>query len=167
MTDKELRKLSRAELIDILFELQTQNENLTAENRELAAQLESRQLQITEAGAIAEAALRLNGVFEAAEAACRQYTDNIRLLSERQEAVCQQMKQDALREAEEYQAETERRCAKLEMDTKLRCADMVMKAKSESQQYWDDVAIKLEAFYNEHAGLRELLSVAHPKTKAL
>ena len=55
MTNKELRKLSRAELIDILFELQTQNENLTAENRELAAQLESRQLQITEAGSIAEA----------------------------------------------------------------------------------------------------------------
>ena len=73
MTDKELRKLSRAELIDILFELQTQNENLTAENRELAAQLESRQLQITEAGSIAEAALRLNGVFEAALAAADQY----------------------------------------------------------------------------------------------
>ena len=67
MTNKELRKLSRAELIDILFELQTQNENLTAENRELAAQLESRQLQIT------EAALRLNGVFEAAQAAADQY----------------------------------------------------------------------------------------------
>ena len=73
MTNKELRKLSRAELIDILFELQTQNENLTAENRELAAQLESRQLQITEAGSIAEAALRLNGVFEAAQAAADQY----------------------------------------------------------------------------------------------
>ena len=73
MTNKELRKLSRAELIDILFELQTQNENLTAENRELAAQLESRQLQITEAGSFAEAALRLNGVFEAAQAAADQY----------------------------------------------------------------------------------------------
>ena len=73
MTNKELRKLSRAELIDILFELQTQNENLTAENRELVAQLESRQLQITEAGSIAEAALRLNGVFEAAQAAADQY----------------------------------------------------------------------------------------------
>ena len=73
MTNKELRKLSRAELIDLLFELQTQNENLTAENRELAAQLESRQLQITEAGSIAEAALRLNGVFEAAQAAADQY----------------------------------------------------------------------------------------------
>ena len=36
MTNKELRKLSRAELIDILFELQTQNENLTAENRRAA-----------------------------------------------------------------------------------------------------------------------------------
>lgn len=73
MTNKELRKLSRAELIDILFELQTQNENLTAENRELAAQLESRQLQITEAGSIAEAALPAHGVFEAAQAAAEQY----------------------------------------------------------------------------------------------
>lgn len=167
MTEKELKKLSRADLLEMLIDQSTQLQSTQQRLAEAEAALRNRSIAIDQSGSIAEAALRLNGVFEAAEAACRQYTDNIRLLSERQEAVCQQMKQDALREAEEYQAETERRCAKLEMDTKLRCADMVMKAKSESQQYWDDVAIKLEAFYNEHAGLRELLSVAHPKTNAL
>ena len=102
MTNKELRKLSRAELIDILFELQTQNENLTAENRELAAQLESRQLQITEAGSIAEAALRLNGVFEAAQAAADQYvrcTKDSLIIAERTLAAAKRQADTLVQEA--------------------------------------------------------------------
>ena len=105
MTDKELRKLSRAELIDILFELQTQNENLTAENRELAAQLESRQLQITEAGSIAEAALRLNGVFEAAQAAADQYvrcTKDSLAIAERTLAAAKRQAQKLLADADAH-----------------------------------------------------------------
>ena len=167
MTEKELKKLSRADLLEMLIDQSTQLQSTQQRLAEAEAALRDRSITLDQSGSIAEAALRLNGVFEAAEAACQQYTDSIRLLSERQEAVCQRMKQDALRKAEEYQAETERRCERMEADTKLRCAEMVTKAKVEAQQYWDDISAKLEAFYNEHAGLRELLSVAHPKNNAL
>ena len=135
MTNKELRRLSRAELIDILFELQTQNENLTAENRELAAQLESRQLQITEAGSIAEASLQLNGVFQAAQDACAQYIENIEQLSTRQEQVCAQMQRE----------------------TQVKCDRMIAEARSQSQAYWDDVSRKVQELTSSYAELRTIL----------
>ena len=64
MTDQELRRLSRADLIDIIYTLQQQKEQ--AEQQLAQAQLQNRQLRLANAGSIAEAALSLNGVFDAA-----------------------------------------------------------------------------------------------------
>lgn len=64
MTDQELRRLSRADLIDIIYTLQQQKEQ--AEQQLAEAQLQDRQLRLANAGSIAEAALSLNGVFDAA-----------------------------------------------------------------------------------------------------
>ena len=47
-------------------------------------------MTIDDAGSIAEAALQVNGVFEAAQKACEQYIDNIKNLSKRQEVICDQ-----------------------------------------------------------------------------
>lgn len=66
MTDQELRRLSRADLIDIIYTLQQQKEQ--AKQQLAQAQLQDRQLRLANAGSIAEAALSLNGVFGAAQA---------------------------------------------------------------------------------------------------
>lgn len=73
MTDKDLRRLSRAELLDILYEQRKRYEDSLAENQALRQQLEDRTLRIASAGSIAEAAIQVNGVFEAAQAAADQY----------------------------------------------------------------------------------------------
>ncbi len=44
----------------------------------------SRAIELNEAGSIAEAAIRINGVFEAAQKAAEQYLMNVRSLSERE-----------------------------------------------------------------------------------
>ncbi|MBQ1271458.1 MAG: DNA repair protein [Clostridia bacterium] len=82
MTDKELRKLTRAELLEMLISQMKENERLQEQVEELAAQLEDRRIMLEEAGSIAEASLRLNGVFQAAEKAAQQYLDNIKRLSD-------------------------------------------------------------------------------------
>lgn len=41
MTDKELRKLKRNELLEILYYLQKENENLKAENESMQTKLEA------------------------------------------------------------------------------------------------------------------------------
>lgn len=82
MTDRELRKLSRAELLELLLEETRENEKLRAQVEEMEEQLKDRRILLGQAGSIAEAALRLNGVFEAAEEAAQQYLENVRRLAE-------------------------------------------------------------------------------------
>lgn len=81
MTDKELKRLNRAELLDMLLAQVKENEELKTRLAEMKEQLDDKKIMIDEAGSIAEAALRLNGVFQAAEAAAAQYLENIRRLS--------------------------------------------------------------------------------------
>lgn len=152
MTDKELKKLSRAELLEMLIAQSKRADELQEKLEKAEAELNSRQLKVDEAGSIAEASLRLNGVFEAAQAASEQYLDNIRLLQERQEEIC--AKRDA-----ESKEEAERLLA----DTKESCDKMLTEAKQASESYWAEVSERLENFYAEHAGLRELLSLTTPK----
>lgn len=52
MTDQELRRLSRADLIDIIYTLQQQKEQ--AEQQLAQAQLQDRQLRLANADSIAE-----------------------------------------------------------------------------------------------------------------
>lgn len=85
MTDKELRKLSRGDLMQILLEQSKEIQALRDELAKKEAALEDKRILIENSGSIAEAALKLNGIFEAAEAACKQYTDNLRELNSRKE----------------------------------------------------------------------------------
>ena len=78
MTGKELRRLSRRELLELLIE-QAKKINLLREQLDEAnAQLASRRILISSAGSIAEAALQLNHIFEDAQAAADQYLENVR-----------------------------------------------------------------------------------------
>ena len=82
MTDEELRKLKRADLLELLVAQGKENEALQEKLRQAEAALWDRQIQLDEAGNIAEAALRLSGVFEAAQKASDQYLENIRKMHE-------------------------------------------------------------------------------------
>ena len=67
MTDKELKKKNRKELLELLL-VQTQRaDRLEAELAEANRKLADRTLAQSEAGSIAESALRLNGVFVSAD----------------------------------------------------------------------------------------------------
>ena len=82
MTEKELRRLSRTDLLEMLLEQSKEVQRLQQELEETKQKLEDRRLMEQEAGSIAEAALRINKVFEAAQQAADQYLENLRRLSE-------------------------------------------------------------------------------------
>lgn len=94
MADKTLRKLKRAELLELLIEQGKENERLREQVEELKKKLEDKEILLERAGTIAEASFQLNGVLEAAEAAAQQYLDNLRLLNERQEQICAQKERE-------------------------------------------------------------------------
>lgn len=163
MTEKDLRKLSRLDLLEMLIEQSTELQNVKAKLAQAEEKLQSREIAISEAGSIAEASLQLNGVFTAVEAACQQYLENVQQICERQEKICAQRERDSLAQAEQMLGDTRRNCEALEKTTRVQCAELVSKAKAEAQQYWDEVSVKLDAYYAEHVGLRELLSIALSK----
>ena len=82
MTDKELHRLSRKELLEMLLAQIQENEKLKDELRRAERQLSDRRLLQENAGSMAEAAMRLNAVFEAADRAAQQYLENVRLSAE-------------------------------------------------------------------------------------
>ena len=78
MTERELRRLKRSELLELLIAQIEETETLKKKLDHAEAKLASRELIIEEAGNLAEAALRLNGIFEAAQRTADQYLENIR-----------------------------------------------------------------------------------------
>ena len=78
MTERELRRLSRIDLLEMLLEQSKELDRLQTELENVKKQLEDRRIMEQEAGSIAEAALKLNKVFEAAQNAADQYLENIR-----------------------------------------------------------------------------------------
>ena len=75
------KRLRRDELLEILIAQSKKMDQMQAELDAARAALDSREILLREAGSIAEAALRINGVFEAAQAAAQQYLENIRRMS--------------------------------------------------------------------------------------
>lgn len=119
VTEKELRRLSRADLLEMLIAQSEELRDVKEQLKSAEAILASRVIEINTAGSIAEASLRLNGVFEAAQAACEQYMENIRLLNERSQLVCRQMEKESREQADRLLEETRRKCAQMETDVRL------------------------------------------------
>lgn len=78
MTDKELRKLSRSELLEMLLIQSKEVERLKNELEEANRKLEERKILLAESGSIAEAALKLNDIFKVAQNAADQYLESIK-----------------------------------------------------------------------------------------
>ena len=79
MTDKEFKRLNRSQLIEIIYQLQLRQEEITAANERLSKELEDKRIRVDKAGNIADAALEINNVMQAAQSAAAQYLDEVRL----------------------------------------------------------------------------------------
>ena len=137
MTERELRRLSRTDLLELLLAQRRENEQLRCILDQTQAQLADRTIQIDKAGSIAEASLQLSGIFNAAQDSCKYYMDNIKLLSERQTAVCQQM----------------------ERETKEKCDLMVAEAELKAQACWDNCSAKIKQLVESFEGLQQVLDI--------
>ena len=77
MTEKELRKLRRDDLLQILINQQKQIDALNEQLQQSKEALANRDIAIQEAGTLAEAALKMNGVFESAQKAAEEYVQQM------------------------------------------------------------------------------------------
>ena len=100
MTDKEFKRLSRAQLIEIIYQLQLQIDKLNEEKQALENELEDKRLRLQSAGNIAEAALEINDCFRSAQNAAEQYLNEIKAIREETDTERQRILKEAKAEAE-------------------------------------------------------------------
>ncbi len=146
MTDQDLKKLKRADLLELLIAEATENEALRARLAEAEEKLRSREIAIDEAGSLAEASLKLSGVIQAAQEAAGLYLENIEKLSRRQEAVCSRLEEESLRRAEAMIADAKARCQAMEAETNAKCEALLSSARRSSEAYWEDMGSILSRY---------------------
>ena len=99
MTDKEFKRLSRAQLIEIIYQLQLQIDKLNDDKQALESELADKRLRLSNAGNIAEAALEMNDCFRSAQNAATQYLNEIKAIREETETEQQRILSQARTEA--------------------------------------------------------------------
>ena len=180
MTQQEMKRLGRVELLEIIVmqsdELEAvkkEREALSEENAALKERLNRRELSMHSAGNLAEASLAVTNIFEEAEKAASIYKENVERMSrergdlpmrvpyrpqekqvEKPQPVATKAQIEAAkREAERIveEAKTKARTLLLESERYSR------KKRQEADAYWSEMSEKLEAFYTAHEGLKELL----------
>ncbi len=79
MTEQELKRLSRKDLIEVIYTMRKREMDLELQLKQAEQKLNEKRIVIENAGSIAEAALALNGIFEAAQAAADSYLLSLKL----------------------------------------------------------------------------------------
>lgn len=142
MTEQELRRLRRAELLEMMLDLNKENEVLRAQLAKAHKQLANRTVATENAGSLAEAALQISGVFEAAQEACEIYRMNLQQRTEEQEGICARMEKESREKCEAMEAEAQEKynamiaqaqaqCNSLLAETQARCDSMVADAQQQ------------------------------------
>ena len=85
MTEKELLKLKKSELLEIMLAQSKEIDSLRAQLEETNAKLKSKKIAIKESGSIAEASLKLTKVFEEAQKAADLYVENVKRKARQEE----------------------------------------------------------------------------------
>lgn len=116
MTDKQLRHLSRADLVEIICQMKQTEQELRAQLDEAQAALADRAIKIQEAGSIAQAAVKINGVLEAAQAAADDYLAQIHAANSNTERQCSEMIAQAQARCDAADEEIKRKWAAFERD---------------------------------------------------
>ena len=156
---QDYKRMNRREMEDYIAAQDKKIEELTEALEQAQKELEDRALQIEEPGNLAEASLRINGVFEAAQNAADQFLENIKLRKEETDRACEQRDGESREKAIELLESTQAKCRAMEEETRQKCSDMTAAVKREAEEYWDKISERMEKFYEEHRGLKEMLDI--------
>lgn len=105
MTDKELKRMSRAQLIDFICQLQLKQDELIAENERLSKALADKIPSESKAGNVAEGAFEIQNVMQTAQDAAAYYLEEIRNIRSETEEKCRLFLEKVQKEADDIIAQ--------------------------------------------------------------
>ena len=128
MTEKELKKLGKAELVEMLNTQNKKMERLEEELSEARARLEQRDVAISQCGTLSEAALKLSGIFEDADRAAEQYLESIR----------------------DREADANLRAEEIIHNAKISAEEMLAEADAKAQEKLENFTAQFKEFITSH-----------------
>ena len=127
MNEKDLKKLNRKQLLEIMIEQAKEIDRLNNELTICKQQLENKEIIVKEAGSIAHASLALNNVFDACQNACDQYLLSIQAMEKQKKELLETYKISLKDKVEKLLKETEAKCKEKEQQCELKCQQMIDK----------------------------------------
>lgn len=127
MTEKEFRKLSRAQYLEMMVEQGREIKRLKEELELAREEIKQKEIKIQKAGSIAEAAVSLNDVFGSAQRTADQYLESIRIQKEAYDEKIRAAEKLIIEKAElahKYLEETKAKCEQMEKETEERCRQL-------------------------------------------
>lgn len=123
MVSKELKRLSRRELIDIIYQLKKNEAQLQEQIASLEEALEEKRIRHAVAGSIAEVAVSVTNLFATAQRTADLYLQEISA-----------MKEDAERECAERLEEADRECDKRIQEANRVADKIILAAKKQNSE---------------------------------
>ena len=121
MISKELKRLSRRELVDIIYQLKTNEQEMQEKIAKLEEFLHEKRIRISVAGSIAEAAMDITNLMSTAQMTADLYLREISCMKIDAEEECRRMIEDARKKADKIVADGEKRLADLEERYQVEC----------------------------------------------
>ena len=99
MISKEMKNLSRRELVDIIYQMKKNEQEMQKEIAALQKSLQDKRIRLSTAGSVAEAAANITQVFSAAQMTADLYLREIACMKADTETECAKMLEDAKKKA--------------------------------------------------------------------
>ena len=113
MNSKELKRLNRRELVDIIYQLKKNEQEMQEVIEALEKEVQDKRIRISAAGSIADAAMSMTNVFSSAQKTADIYLDEISKLKEDTEKECAKKIKEAEEKVKEIIADGEKKYANL------------------------------------------------------
>ena len=109
MINKELKHLSRRELVDIIYQLKKNEQEMQEEIESLKNEVQDKRIRISTAGSIADAAMSVTNVFSTAQKTADVYLHEISYMKEETEKECAKKIKDAKDKVKEILTDGEKK----------------------------------------------------------
>ena len=113
MISKELKRLNRRELVDIIYQLKKNEQEMQEEIATLKKEIQDRRIRMSTAGSIADAAMSVTDVFSTAQMTADIYLREISQMKEDTENECAKKIEDVKAKVKEIIADGEKKYADL------------------------------------------------------
>ena len=137
MISKELKKLNRRELVDVIYQLKKNEEQLQERIAALEEELQNRRIKLSTAGSIAEVATDITDIFSAAQSTADLYLREVAA-----------MKEDAQKESEKMIKEAKKKIRAIIDDGQKQCDALTARYKSDYEK-WQKLQAEIQTLKEE------------------